>query len=187
MDAMSARGAEDFEEKTDEIYMQMQSARRLGLSAVSIHGGAADAAARQHLIHGLRRLALLADRLGIEMRLCNRRGTCCEQPSDYREILAEVAAENLAVDLDIAECHRACVNPTEPIWGFERRISAVRWANVSAGGPAPLEDGEINVRAILDALRGAEFDGPQLLVFGDDKNAPDRLMRDVEFLMSSAK
>ena len=52
---------------------------------------------------------------------------------------------------------------------------------------APLEDGEINVRAVLDALRGAEFDGPQLLVFGDDKNAPDRLMRDVQFLMSGPK
>ena len=176
---------DDFERQSDDIYLEMQVAKRLGLTAVSLDGGAKSAVAFEYLTPALTRLTVLADRLGLALCLHNRADTRLEQPIDLQRVFVEVAAENLSIDLDVLEFHRSQVNPCEAIWAFGERIKKVRLADTDAGEPVPLGRGEINIEAVIEALKEAEFDGLFVLTLGDDAGAVERLRSDRALIESA--
>ena len=179
---LSAERDDELDRRTGEIHSQMQAAARLGLSAVSLQSGARNAAAFQCLTAGLRRLTLLAQRLGLDIRLRNGRDTALEQMIDLHRVLAEVKAGNLKIDLDAAEFHRSSVNPCEAVWAFPERIGQVRLSDAAAGQQVTLGSGEINAAAVTDALRDIGFAGPILLKLGSDHDAMNRLEADLQFV-----
>jgi sugar phosphate isomerase/epimerase len=181
----TAERDDDFERQSDDIYLQMQVAKRLGLTAVSLDGGAKSAIAFEYLTPALKRLTGLADRLGLALCLHNRVDTRLEQPIDLQRVFVDVAARNLSIDLDVLEFHRSQVNPCEAIWAFGERIRKVRLADTDAGEPVPLGRGEINIEAVIEALKEAEFDGLFVLTLGDDAGAVERLRSDRALIESA--
>lgn len=182
---LTAERDDELDRQTDDIYMQMQVARRLGMSAVSVHGGARSAVAFEYFTAGLTRLALLAERLGLDICLCNRCDTALEQPLDLHRVFAEVQADNLKVDLDAAEFHRSSVNPCEAVWAFQQRVRKARLSDVAAGRHVALGEGEINAAAVADALREVHFAGPILLKFSSDSDASERFDADRRFVRTA--
>lgn len=179
------RSDKDLDDQTDDAYMQMRIARKLGLDRVTLFGGSRDTKAYDYLVAALLRLTTLADRLGLDMLLGNRSGTCLEQIDDVSRAISDVGAHNLHVDLDVAEFHIACVNPCDAFLAFGSRTACVRLSNVHAGLPAALGDGELHVPAILRALQETESRCPFVLKLGDDDDAQPRLSADVLYLDSA--
>ena len=117
--AITAEYNDELKRQIEEIAGRMESAKALGITAVSIEGGAPSAVAFQFLVTGLRDISQLAKDLDLDVWLHNRCGTRLEQPLDLHRVFVEVHAENLKIDLDVAEFHRSSVNPCEPVWAFE--------------------------------------------------------------------
>ncbi|MEE9295125.1 MAG: TIM barrel protein [Phycisphaerae bacterium] len=180
--ALTAQGREDFERQVDEIATRMKTASRGGIGVVSIEGGARNAAVLEFLTDGLRRLTGLADELGLVIHVRNRYGTRLEQPPDMHGVLADVGADDLMAELDVAEFHRASVNPCEPIWGLEKRIGCVRLSNVKARRLTAMAAGEIDMPTVVEALQTVNYGGPFVLFLGDDDGAVDRLIEDRRYL-----
>lgn len=175
----------DLDEYTDDAYMQMRMARKLGLSQVTLFGGSRDAAGYDYFVAALLRLTTLADCLELDLLLGNRRGTCLEQIDDILRVLGGVGAQNLFVDLDVAEFHLASVNPCDAFLAFGTQTTRVRLSNLDGGVHTALADGEIHIPAVLRALENADCRCPFLLTLGHDDDARSRLFADVQFLESS--
>ncbi len=180
--ALTAQRREDFERQVDEIAARMKAASRGGVGVVSIEGGARNAAVLEFLTTGLRRLTTLANELGLVMHVRNRYGTRLEQPLDLHRVLADVGAHGLMVELDVAQFHRASVNPCEPICGLENRIGGVRLSNVKAHQLTAMAAGEIDMPTVVEALRTVDYGGPFVLLLGDDDGAKERLIEDRRYL-----
>ncbi len=182
---ITAEDNHQLDQHIDLILRQLRYARSLGVDAVSIMGGRPSPAAFEFLSAGLRRLTCEAEASGLRVHLRNRYATRIEQPIDLSHILTEARSECLKLDIDIAEFHRASVNPCEPIWAFEGRIGCVRLANISAGECVPLAEGEISILSLLQELRNVKYGGPIILTLGSDADAVDRLIVDRQFLESA--
>lgn len=164
------------------VTRDLHAAGRFGLDGVGLYTGAPTPAAFEFLADGLTRVTRAARVLGLRVRLRNRGGTRIEQPQDLHRLFWDVRADNLALDIDVAEFHRSSVHPCEPIRAFEGRIDCVRLANIDAGRPAGLAEGEIDIRSVVDALRDASYRGPIVLQLAADERAAARLERDVRFV-----
>lgn len=172
----------DFNECTDNVYMQMQTACCLGLQQITLFSGSRNSSAQDFFVAALLRLTVLAEKLGIDVLVSNRRGSCLEQLDDLAEVLARVGAQNLYVDIDVVELHLACVNPCDALLAFGSRVARMRLSNVDGGLQAALADGEIQVAAVLRAMQKVNCCCPVVLTLGDDECAETRLSADVRFL-----
>jgi len=181
---ITAESDDHLERQTDDIYMQMQVARRLGLDSVSIVGGRRNAVAFDYLLAALTKLTLLAERADMRICLRNAIDTALEQPDDFHRVVASLPAQSrqLTIDFDAAAFHQAVVNPCDVIRAFPRRIARVRLTDIAAGQPATLGDGEINAPAVIEGLTGIVYNGPILLRLEPGPDALDRLQRDVLFV-----
>lgn len=174
---LTAQCDKDLDDQTDDAYMQMRIARKLNLKEVTLFGGSRDTATYDYLVAALLRLTTLADRLGLDVLLGNRRGTCIEQIDDISRVIADVGAPNLYVDLDVVEFHLACVNPCDAFLAFGPHVVRLRLANI--------EESELRTPAILRALQSTDCRCPFVLKLGDDDDAKTRLAADVLFLESA--
>jgi len=179
---LTAESDDEFERQTDDVYMQLHIARRIGLDSVSLRGGPRDAVAFDFLLAGLTKLTLLAERSEMYISLRNGLNTTLEQVDDLHCVFSQLPTETLTLDVDVVALHQACVNPCEVVWGFPRRIARIRLADIRAGRRVPLRQGEINADAVIEALKGIAYDGPILLRVDGDQDAPDRLEADLRFV-----
>lgn len=152
--ALDCMDVETFERQTDDAYLQMQAAVRLGTTAVSLAAGPRGPVNFAHVVDGFKRLTVLAERLGVDISVRNRNHSSIEQLDDLHRLFHAVGAANLRLDLDLAEFQSAAVNPADAALSFPRRIARVRVCR------PPLE-------ATLAALRRDGFGGP-ILVAGED-------------------
>ena len=176
---------EELDARTDDAYMRMRVAHNFGLGCVTVFAGPRNAAAYDYLVAALLRLTTLADRLGLDVLLGNRGGSCIEQIDDVSRIFADVGAHNLYLDLNIVEFHAASVNPCDACLAFGSRVAGVRLSNVAGGIRASLEKGEIDIGAVLRATERSECHCPFVVTAADERDVAAQLRADVRFLESA--
>ena len=146
--------AETFETQTDNIYLQLRAAACLDAAHVTISAGPRGPANFAHVADALKRLTVLADRTGIGISIRNVCHSSVEQLDDVRRLFRLVGADNLTLDLDMAEFQAAVVNPYDAVISFPGRVARLRACDV-------------NLPWTLTALKRDGFSGPVLVAVED--------------------
>ena|GEM_PF-6175615 len=152
--ALDGLDGETFKKQTDDICVQMRAAGRLGAGNVTLTAGPRDPANFAHVVDGLRRLTVLADRVGVALSIRNVCDSSVEQLDDLHRLFHEVGAKHLTLDLDMAEFQAAVVKPYDAAISFAYRVARIRVC-------------DINLEATLATLQRDGFTGPVLVALED--------------------
>jgi sugar phosphate isomerase/epimerase len=152
--AFDALDDQTFERQTDDLYGQMRIAARLGAPHVTLTAGPRDPANFAHLVDALKRLTVLAERVGLGISIRNLCDSSVEQLDDLHRLFHQVGVRSLTLDLDMAAFQAAVVNPYDAAISFPGRIARVRVCDV-------------NLSVTLAALQRDGFTGPVLVALDD--------------------
>lgn len=158
--------AAGFERQTDDAYMQMQIAERLGAPLTILASGHEGRLGFGMMADAVTRLAALAERMAVRLVLRNANGSALEQADDVHELLRRSGNSKLGVCLDNAAFSAAAVNPADMVLRFRSRLAAVRLGDA----------GKSHIGATLDALSEENYRGP-LIVDADKMYTAEQALR----------
>jgi sugar phosphate isomerase/epimerase len=161
MDAspLSAEAADQLPRDIEIVQREMHLARALGLSAVNVGTGSRQNQPIELVVEGLREIVQIANELGMQVNVANRRGSRIELPSDVRYVLAEINADNVRLLLDSGQFHSTAVNPCDVLCEFPNRIGIIHITDQIGRKPVPLGQGEMNVPAIVERAFRMQYEG----------------------------
>lgn len=168
-------GRDAFERQTEDAYMRMQIADRLGAEAVTLVSAHSGSVGFDAMVDVVRRLAVLAERIGIRVFVRNVNGSSIEQPESVARLLSLVGSSAVAACLDNVEFQRAVANPADAVLVLSGHIGAVRLGDERSGVPCAAGQGAAHVEATVEAMREEAFDG-FVLVGGTYLAEADRLL-----------
>jgi sugar phosphate isomerase/epimerase len=122
------------------------------------------AATVERIAHRLTQLADHAHRTGVRIALENGGSFC--RAAEIATIIDAVNSPLLGACLNIAVSSAAGDSPAAAINALGPRLFSVRIKDLRAGRPVPLGEGDVPLRAAIDALRARGFSGP--VVFEHD-------------------
>jgi sugar phosphate isomerase/epimerase len=143
----------------DLLRLEMDVARHLDQSAVIVTAGQRDAMGLAELQALLHAAAARADAAGMPLLLRNRYGSRIEQIEDLRWLLGNLPPATVRVAVDIGAFHAAAVNATHAFAEFAHRIDAVYLTDQKGRSPQPMGSGEVNIAAMLRAIKQINFHG----------------------------
>lgn len=149
-----------------------QKCRDHGLAELTVLAGPRREESMQYFVQTLE-LALAGMSADMSLRLVNRNGTRLEQLEDFRELFLLVQHPRLSVAVDVAEFHRACVNPAGAILELSDRMARLIVGDLIGDARVALNEGEVNIRAVIEQARRVGYNrGIVLDPFVADPNAP---------------
>ncbi len=149
---------------------------------LSIAAGPRTAVPREAFHESVRSALEWTKQTSTRIAIRNGLGSCVEQPIDVAAILADYPSRELLLDINVADAHRASVNPNEFIWGFESQIGLIRLTNTKQHAPATLSNGEIDMRQVAAAMLDVRYEGLIALPLRRENDALERLAEDVKMV-----
>ncbi|HRX86071.1 MAG TPA: TIM barrel protein [Phycisphaerae bacterium] len=152
--------AETFERETDDAYMRLQIAERVGAPLAIIASAHEGEAGFEMTVDALTRLTALAERMDVRLVVRNACGSALEQPAALHELLRRIHSPDLAICVDALEFAQALVNPADAALSFSQYTAAV----CLPARPVPnLRVTATAIRTTLTTLAEEDFTGPVIV------------------------
>ncbi len=163
LDPLSGLDAAGFERETDDAYMQMQIAERIGAPLAILASAHAGLAGADIMADAVTRLAALAERMDVRLCLRNAADSAAEQVDALRRIFDRAESPALGLCLDNLACVQAVQNPADAVLAFADRLAAVRLRDEMRERACAPGSGRGHVAATLAALADEGFAGPVIV------------------------
>ena len=146
--------------------------RRLGSDRLVFSGAPRQDGGLANAIHGLRKLAQGV--LDITICVEPHFGSQFQTWEDYETIFSEIQAPNVGITVDTGHFHTAGVDTVGFIRHFRDLVRNVHLKDHIGPQSVSIGTGEINLEAIIAALRGIDYEGPLALELEvtDPENLP---------------